>query len=252
MVGDRQPKYLRIHGDLRDRIISGQWSPGTPLAPQHELAGQYGVSMMTLRQALQLLIDDGLVETRQGSGTYITARYEYDLGHLSSFASDLSGQGVQVSTEVLAAYAVEPPADIAARLGAATGVLRLRRLRLADGRPLIVQTSYLPAELASVIEPESLNDRGLYTALSELGLTITRANETISATTLSRDDARDLRRPESSPALLSHRISFTQTGVPIVDDYALLAADSVVITANRSPQRLDVHYSLTGQQVAPA
>jgi DNA-binding GntR family transcriptional regulator len=248
----RQPKYLRIHSDLRDRISSGQWPPGSLLPAQHELAGQFGVSIMTLRQALQLLTDDGLVETRHGSGTYVAAHYSYDLGHLRSFASDLRTQGADITTELLAAETVTPPADVGARLGAPRDVLRLRRLRLSGGRPLIVQTSYLPAALAHVVEPADLGHTGLYAILAERGLAITHANETISPTTLSPNDARDLARPPSSPALLSHRISFTQTGLPVIDDHALLPADSVVITANRSPERLEVHYTLALENTARA
>jgi GntR family transcriptional regulator len=243
---ERQPKYLRIHSDLRERITSGRWPPGTPLPSQRELAGQFGVSIMTLRQALRLLTDDGLIETRHGSGTYVTTRYSYDLGHLRSFASELGAQGAAITTRLLAAGTVTPPPDVGARLGAPGEVMRLRRLRLSADRPLIVQTSYLPAALAHILQPSDLNHRGLYTILAEHGLTIARATETITPTTLGPPDARDLARPEASPALLSHRISFAATGTPVIDDHALLPGDSVAITANRYPGHLDVHYTLTG------
>jgi GntR family transcriptional regulator len=249
--GDRQPKYLRIHGDLRDRISSGQWPPGSPLPSQHELAGQFGVSIMTLRQALQLLIDDGLIQTRHGSSTYVAAHYAYDLGHLRGFAADLTAQGARITTELLAAGTITPPADVGTRLASPAEVLRLRRLRLSDSRPLIVQTSYLPATLSYALESADLRHRGLYATLAEHGLIIARANETITPTTLSTVDARDLARPRGSPALLSHRVSFTATGIPVLDDHALLPGDSVAITANRSPERLDVHYTFTARQPDP-
>jgi GntR family transcriptional regulator len=242
----RQPKYLRIHRDLSDRITSGQWPAGSPLPSQQQLAAEFGVSVMTLRQALQLLADDGLVLTRHGAGTYVAARYAYDLGGLRSFASDLSAQDAGITTELLAAGTVQPPADIAARLGASGKVLRLRRLRLSGGRPLIVQTSYLPAALARFTGLEDLGLRGLYTILAEHGLAIARADETITPAALGASDARDLARPRSSPALLSHRVSFTAAGSPVIDDYALLPADSVAITVNRSPGHLEVHYTLAG------
>jgi GntR family transcriptional regulator len=240
------PKYLRIHRELSDRITSGQWPAGRPLPSQQQLAAEFGVSVMTLRQALQLLADDGLVQTRHGAGTYVAARYAYDLGGLRSFAADLSAQDAAVTTELLAAGTVPPPADVAARLGASGPVLRLRRLRLSGGRPLIVQTSYLPAALAPVVSPEDLGVRGLYTILAEHGLAIARADETITPAALGSRDARDLSRPRSSPALLSHRVSFTAAGRPVIDDYALLPADSVAITVNRSPGHLEVHYTLAG------
>jgi GntR family transcriptional regulator len=243
---DRQPKYLRIHSSLRERITSGQWPPGSPLPSQRELADEFGVSIMTLRQALQLLTDEGLIQTRHGSGTFATAHYAYDLGHLRSFADDLIAQGAEITTRLLAAEAVTPPADIAARLGAPGDVLRLRRLRLSGDRPLIVQTSYLPATLTHVVELADLGRLGLYTLLAEHGLIMARADESIRPTTLGPHDARDLARPQGSPALLSHRTSFTAAGVPLIDDHAVLPADSVVITVNRSAERLEVQYTLAG------
>ena len=166
---DRQPKYLRIHAELRDRITSGQWPAGTSLPAQRDLAAEFGVSIMTLRQALQLLADDGLIAARHGSGTYVAARYEYDLGHLRSFAADLAAQGAEIRTRLLAAEIITPADEVSARLGGPGQVLRLRRLRLAGSRPLILQTSYLPLPLADGLDPADLAERGLYTVLAEHG-----------------------------------------------------------------------------------
>ncbi len=256
---DRQPKYLRIHAELRDRITSGQWPAGTSLPAQRDLAGEFGVSIMTLRQALQLLADDGLIAARHGSGTYVAARYEYDLGHLRSFAADLAGQGAEIRTRLLAAEIITPADEVSARLGDPSQVLRLRRLRLAGGRPLIMQTSYLPLPLADGLDPADLAERGLYTVLAERGLAehrsagdglagnglaVTRAAETITPCVLGTLEAGYLERPAGSPALLSHRVSFTAAGLAVVDDHAVLPGDSVAISVNRSADRLDVHYSL--------
>jgi GntR family transcriptional regulator len=261
---DRQPKYLRIHAELRDRITSGQWPAGTSLPAQRDLAGEFGVSIMTLRQALQLLADDGLIAARHGSGTYVAARYEYDLGHLRSFAADLAAQGAEIRTRLLAAEIITPADEVSARLGGPGQVLRLRRLRLAGGRPLIMQTSYLPLPLADGLDPADLAERGLYTVLAEHGLgehglaehglgehgsagnglAVMRAAETITPCVLGTLEAGYLERPAGSPALLSHRVSFTAAGLAVVDDHAVLPGDSVAISVNRSADRLDVHYSL--------
>jgi len=246
---DRQPKYLRIHAELRDRITSGQWPAGTPLPAQRDLAAEFGVSIMTLRQALQLLADDGLIAARHGSGTYVAARYDYDLGHLRSFAADLAAQGAEIRTRLLAAEVITPADEVRARLGGPAQVLRLRRLRLASGRPLIMQTSYLPLPLADGLDPADLAERGLYTVLAGHGLAdhrlaVARAAETITPCVLGTLEAGYLERPAGSPALLSHRVSFTADGLAVVDDHAVLPGDSVAITVNRSADRLDVHYSL--------
>ena len=244
-AAQRQPKYLRIHASLRDRITSGRWPAGSALPPQRELADEFGVSLMTLRQALQLLIDDGLIAARHGSGTYVAARYAYDLGHLRSFASDLAAQGAEITTRVLAADTVTPPEQVDARLGGPDAVLRLRRLRLVGGAPLIVQTSYLPVPPAGHLDLAEVSRLGLYPVLAASGLAVAQANETIVPVTLGPHDARDLARPAGSPALLSHRVSLTAAGVPVVDDHALLPGDAVAVTANRTAERLEVHYTLT-------
>ena len=180
----RGPKYLRIQAELRDRISSGRWPPGHPLPAQRDLAGEFGVSIMTLRQALQLLADDGLIAARHGTGTYVAARYSYDLGHLRSFTADLAAQGADISARLLDAGVTAPPPDTGARLGGPGRVLRLRRLRLAGGRPLILQTSYLPLPAADGLDPADLAERGIYPVLAERGLAVTRATETITPAVL--------------------------------------------------------------------
>jgi GntR family transcriptional regulator len=246
-VDHRQPKYLRIYHDLAARIAAGDWPPETPLPPQRELAEEYDVTIMTLRQALQLLIHDGLIDTRQGSGTYLAPpRYAYDLGNLRSFAQDLAIQGAQVTTRVLAADLVNAPAAIAARLGCGAQALLIRRLRLVDGRPLVWQASYLPTHLANQLDPADLERHPLYHVLADQGIQIDRASETIRPTTLEPADASVLDRAAGSPALLSHRISYTTDNQPIIDDHALLPGDSVSITANRGPHTLQLSYTLQG------
>jgi GntR family transcriptional regulator len=208
---------------------------------------------MTLRQAVQLLIDEGLVDTRHGSGTYVTARYAYDLGYLRSFATDLAAQGAEISTRLLTAETIAPPEPVGDRLGGPAVVLLLRRLRLVAGLPLILQTSYLPVPLLpdaliDAIGREGPGQRGLYLLLADHGLAVSRASETITPTALGPQDATDLARAEGSLALLSHRVSFTAAGLPVVDDHALLPGDSVAITANRSAGQLEVSYTLTAGQ----
>jgi GntR family transcriptional regulator len=241
---ERQPKYLRIYTELRDRIEGGRWPAGTALPAQRELADEFGVSMMTLRQAVQLLADEGLVGTRHGLGTYVTPRFAHDLGHLRSFASDLAAQGAPVTTRLLDAAALTPPEAVGARLGGPARALRLRRLRLVGGQPVILQTSWLPVPLPGGLDPRDLLAEAGPQPQAGPGPAVARASETITPTTLSPADARDLGRPAGTLALLSHRVSFTAAGVPLIDDHALLPGDSVALTANRSADQIEVSYTL--------
>jgi GntR family transcriptional regulator len=252
----RKPKYLRLYDEMRERIASGRWAVGSALPSQRELAEELGVSIMTLRQALQMLEDDRLIETRHGTGTFVAARYSYDLGHLRSFAADLAAQGARITTRLLAADVLPPPEPVAARLGGADEVLRLRRLRLVGGRPIVVQVSYLPARLPArprrllagdIASAIGSGEQGLYALLAGHGLEVTAASETITPVVLGPDDARDLGRPEGSPALLSHRLSVSADSFPLIDDHAVLPGDSVAVTAARSPGGLEVRYTLRGQ-----
>lgn len=270
---ERQPKYLRIYTELRDRIGSGKWPPGSPLPAQRELADEFSVSMMTLRQALQLLADEGLVAARPGLGTYVTPQYAHDLGHLRGFGADLARPGAEVSTRLLESAVAVPPDPVAARLGGPAQALHIRRLRLVAGRPVVLQTSWLPIPLPGGADPRAplaapdhagrpagparhggpaqhegpAHDEGagLYQALAARGLAVARASETITPVLLDPADARDLGRPAGSPALLSHRVSFTAAGEPVIDDHAVLPGDSVAITATRSPDQIAVSYTLT-------
>lgn len=264
---ERQPKYLRIYTELRDRIASGAWPAGSPLPAQRELADEFGVSMMTLRQAVQLLADEGLVAARPGLGTYVTPQYAHDLGQLRGFGADLARPGAEVSSQLLASSVAVPPGPVAARLGSPAQALHLRRLRLVAGRPVILQTSWLPVPLPGGLDPRTLITRpaepaepaapaepagplaragaGLYQALAEHGLAVARATETITPVLLDPEAARDLGRPAGSLALLSHRVSFTAAGDPVIDDHAVLPGDSVAITATRSAGEIAVAYTLT-------
>ena len=177
-------------------------------------------------------------------------RYAYGLGHLRSFAADLAAQGAQITTRLLAADTVAAPDDVGARLGAAGQVLRLRRLRLAGGRPVIVQTSYLPAA-AGGRGPGSRRGRlppgaghRPWPCMADAAGRRADQRDDHPRGPERRRDAHDLDRPEGSPALLSHQVSFTTADLPVVDDHALLAGDSVAITANRAADQLEVHYTL--------
>jgi DNA-binding GntR family transcriptional regulator len=107
------------------------------------------------------------------------------------------------------------------------------------------QPAALPARVGRRVQRQHHDPAaGTPAARRRHGRAIGRTSETITPAALSARDARDLDRPEASPALLSHQVSFTTADLPVVDDHALLAGDSVAITANRAADHLNVHYTL--------
>jgi GntR family transcriptional regulator len=240
----RLPKYLSIADDLRGRLAAAEWAAETALPSQRELAEHYGVTIMTLRHALQLLEDEHLVISRHGTGTFpAPPRYTYDLTHLRSLAHDLTVQGAQLTTQVLHAGPVAAPDSVAARLEDSE-VFLVRRLRLVDDHPLVLQNSYLPAALGTRIDPAELAGRPLYDLLAELGAVISGAGETIEPVALAADDALLLGRAPGTPALLSRRLSHGDRGTPVVDDSALMPAGTVTVAVDRGPGSLSVNYLL--------
>src|SRR3990172_10250368 len=101
-MNGRTPRYHRIAVELREKIRSGVIEPGHRLSNQRQLAREFGVTLMTLRQALDLLEREGLITRRHGRGTYVTApTIDYDILQLQAFANDLRNLGESVETRVL-------------------------------------------------------------------------------------------------------------------------------------------------------
>ncbi|MFD1152153.1 GntR family transcriptional regulator [Saccharothrix hoggarensis] len=242
----RVPKYLAIYRVLAERIADGRYPADAPLPAQRELVEEFDVSLMTVRQAIQALEADGLLETRHGVGTFVRRpAFAYGLTGLRSLSQDLVEQGIELRTEVLASGLVVPPADVSARLGVPAGreVLSVERLRSTDAGPLLLQTSYLPAAVGTRIGVESLHHQSLYLLLAETGTPVREASETIQAVALTAEQARALRCEPGSPALLSCRLSRGEDGAPLVDDRALLVGDATVITADRAATGTNLAYS---------
>src|SRR6184192_42009 len=131
----RVPRYHAIAEALRDRIGRGELAPGAPLPNQRKLAKTFGVTLMTLRQALELLEREHLIVRRHGLGTFVAApSVDYDILQLRRFAGDLLAQGEHVATRLLGTRfaAADRRVAEALRLAGRPRVLVLDRLRLVD------------------------------------------------------------------------------------------------------------------------
>lgn len=238
-----EPKYRSIAAVLRARIVGGEWSAGERLPSQRELAGSFGVTLMTLRQALSALEADGLVRAERGRGTFVADRpVEVSLSNLSSFADQLARDGVALDTEVLdVTHVDEAPADVAAALSCDMPLRRIRRLRRIDGRPVSLQSSWFEAAIPV--------DRGLgeslYAAIEEAtGRAVTEAHERLTAVALTPEAAALLDARVGGPAIRSIRTSLDQFGRAFLHDDALLVGGRSSITAHRTSSRLDLRYGV--------
>jgi GntR family transcriptional regulator len=233
-VNRRMPRYLQIADALRERIHRGDLAPGTRLETQRALARRFEVTLMTLRQALEMLEREHLIERRHGLGTFVAApSVDYDILQLRRFAGDLSAQGENVATRVLGVRFVRADRRAAAslRLSPRARLLELARLRLVDGRPMSLQRSFLSADVGEEVAKADLAVTPLHEVLEfKLGIVIVRATEAVSAVRLPRWAARELGCRPGVPALESERVSFGSEGEAIVFDHVFIPGDRFRIT----------------------
>ena len=247
-MNGRVPRYHRIAEALREQIRAGEFAPGASLPNQRKLAKTFGVTLMTLRQALELLEREHLIVRRHGLGTFVAApSIDYDILQLRRFAGDLLAQGEPVTTRLLGTRFAIADRHVAQALGLAgrARVLVLERLRLVGGRPMGLQHSFLVARLGEELLKSDLARTPLSQALEfKLGITIARAHETVSAVRLGRREARDLDCRAGVPAFESERVSFDTEGRPAVFDRVFIPGDRFRITR-------ELHYGHGGPEMAP-
>ena len=245
-------RYRAIAADLAAKIRDGHYAPGEALPGQRELSTAYGVTLMTLRQALRELSDEGLIVQRPGKGTFVapldaSPQLAYQLGSLRSFADDLREQGHEVRTTVIARAQRRLPARIAARLRVReteTG-LRLERVRAFAGRRAIHQVSWVREPHAERLRDVDFTATSLYAALTEAGVVVARASETIRPEVLGADVARHLDEDEGAPVLVSDRVTYGPDGTALVTDRATILGSMMQITADRAATELSLHWGAT-------
>ncbi len=244
----RTPHYLRIYRDLKDKIATGALAPSERLPTQRELAESFGVTVMTVRQALQLLEQEELVAMRHGLGTFVAPkRIRYAMGNLRSLAQEVMAQGLELKTRVLRRELVEPHPHVAELLKIEPGepVYAVERLRFVGPEAIVYQYSQLQPWLGEALDDVDLSDISLYDYLhDELKVDIAHAQEWIRAVALAPHEATLLEEEPGAPALLSERHTFSGAGEPIIFDRAFMPGDRVSLAAERFVSDVTVGYQL--------
>lgn len=210
------PLYLQLARHLRNQITSGKLDEQEALPGERELAETFQVSRVTVRKALRALMLEGLLNKRQGAGSFISRspHVEQRLSALTSFTEDMASRGMRPTSVWLSrAVAITTPEEALA-LGLRPGeeVTRMHRLRMADGTPLALEFSVIPTRYL----PDPLQVEGsLYQHLRELGFPPHRALQRLSAIRLSPELARQLDVPDGVPALYIERRTFLENGQPL-------------------------------------
>lgn len=212
--------YQVISRDLRAQIEGGNLRPLEQLPSEHALAEQYGVSRMTVRQALDHMVADRLVDRRRGAGTFVSSSPVgvRRLNSLRSFREDMGLEDHDVRTEMLIQDHRLPPIEVRDRLRLRQGqkVIRLRRLRRVEGTPMSVQDSWLPYSVAPSLARDELLDGSLYRTLQQrYGIELRTAEQEITAVAATKGLADLLDVDEGAPLIAGFRVVLDRDGLPV-------------------------------------
>jgi GntR family transcriptional regulator len=178
------PLYLQLRDELMRRIRSGEFKPLDRLPSERELCETYQISRMTVRQALQSLVRDGLLYTRVGKGTYVSpVKFEQDQS-LSGFTEEMRKSGRMPTSKVLNFSTIPASASLAGALGVLPNspVYRLERLRMVEDAPIAFERAHIPKELCPDLQRYDFGRQSLYDVMRRIyGLQLVSAQQTIQA-----------------------------------------------------------------------
>lgn len=207
------PLYAQLKNYLMQRIHSGEWAEGCLLPTEYELKEQYGLSRATIRQALDEMEREGVIERRRGVGTRVShRRIQPELMKLTSFSDDMLSRGLTPESKTLEIDFAVPPPKVreALKLEPNEKIWCVRRLRLANGEPYGIHDLYIPPTLE--FSPRELTSLQSYYRLLEQRhqLKPAYANETLTASVANKSEAALLKTPENSPLLVIWRVTYAE------------------------------------------
>jgi GntR family transcriptional regulator len=203
-------KYRQLADDMRARILAGEFGTGDPIPTEAVLSRSYRASRITVRHALELLAHEGLVHREQGRGSFVRPRaIAVGPRRLTSFTQELRERGAVDASRLIAVDAVDAPPDAPLDLTANERCLRVERLRIADGRPIAHQVTWLPEDIGDVMRPLLGDDASLYECLRRgLGIEIDSADETYRVGSARLPSARLLDLRAGTPVFIVERVGF--------------------------------------------
>nr|SFZ87238.1 Predicted transcriptional regulator of N-Acetylglucosamine utilization, GntR family [Loigolactobacillus rennini] len=211
------PVYIQIHNAIKRDIETGKWAIGDRIPSERKLAVVFGVSRMTLRQAIQTLVDEGILERRIGAGTYVAnQKVQEKMSGVTSFTDIMLAQGKTPSSKTVSYHLANPSLSEKEKLKLADGeqVLRMERIRYADNVPISFEVATVPETLVQQFSKAEVTSSLYRTLERKAGLTLGGAEQTITAQTASERIAEFLAIKRGAPILRLRQRSFLKDGRP--------------------------------------
>ncbi|MFC6314349.1 GntR family transcriptional regulator [Lapidilactobacillus achengensis] len=211
------PVYIKIHNQLKRDIESGIWKVGDRIPSERALSVQFQVSRMTLRQALQTLVEEGILERRVGAGTFVARqKVQEKMSGTTSFTELMRSQGKFPSSQTISYRTVSPSLSEQERLslGENDKVVRMERIRLADSLPICFEVATIPADMVKNFSRAEVTESFYATMEQKGGYVIGQAKQTITATLASESIADYLNLKRGDAILRLRQITYLSDGRP--------------------------------------
>jgi GntR family transcriptional regulator len=209
----RTIRYHQIAEELKGRVLSGTYAAGRLLPSESDMSAEFSVSRVTIRKALEVLRDIGLVDARQGFGWFVAGEtVRQPLARLATIEDQMRASGMTPQRQVLEFAFEKAPTDVAKSLGTSQ-VLRVRRINLADGEPFAIVTVWCAADLGQHLSRADVERSPFYELLD---IPFAGATQTIGADAATHDEAMLLKVPVGSPVLRCQRTTQSVEGKTVL------------------------------------
>lgn len=213
------PRYYQLKGILEKRIQAGEFQFGDKFPTDEQLCREYGLSRGTVRRALEMLTDEGLLRREQGRGTFLISPHQSPVFfRLASFDEEMKSRGWEPGTRLLSRRVFPASAEVARQLQVRAGgkVIEIIRLRLADGSPVAYETRYLGYKTCPQLLEEDLENQSIHSLLiDKYNIPLVRACYTIEARVLSQEEAAFLQVEPGSAGFAIERVTYSTGEKPV-------------------------------------
>lgn len=224
------PLYSQVREMLRERIVDGTYAPHARLPAESEMSSLFGVSRITVRQALSDLQKEGVIFKVPGKGTFVSKpRAFQELSQLEGFAESMSRKGYRIFNKVIRHRTVPATSEVASalRLSGPVSVSEIKRIRHLDHEPVSLEVTYLPEAIGERLRHEDLASRDIFLILeNDYRIPLGHADLQIGAVVADAALASALRVPEGTALLRIERLTHTADDRPLDFEYLYFRGDA--------------------------